>query len=509
MNLSDMNDKHITIIGSGFAGLCMAAQLIRHGHKNFQIIEKMDDLGGTWRDNTYPGCACDVPSHLYSFSFETRSEWSTTFPTRDEIFAYISSIGIKYGLYDKTRFNSEITSARFNETSNKWILTDQNGVTSETDIIVSGLGQLNRPKIPTIAGHDSFTGPIFHSARWEHQHEFEGKRIGIIGNGPSAAQFIPEMAKISEQMTVFQRSPCHVVPRNNKPYSAFQKVLFKYVPGLRRFYRGLIFWSLEVSFLSFNEIKKPPFLVRLLSLSGSLGDRINEQFDTQVKDPKMREILKPDYTIGCKRVVISDEYYPALLRDNVHVETQHIDQITPNGIRTKDGKEHKFDIIIYGTGFESTDFLAPMEIEGRNKQSLNTAWRDGAEAYLGITLPDFPNLFILYGPNTNLGTNSIIFMIESQVNYVLGAIAALGNKKATTLEIKKSSMAGFADYLKARLSTSVWARDCDSWYKNEAGKITNNWPDFPHEYSEKTAKFDDEAYHFETGKTSPAAVAGE
>ncbi len=223
----------------------------------------------------------------------------------------------------------------------------------------------------------------------------------------------------------------------------------------------------------------------------------------------MREILKPDYTIGCKRVVISDEYYPALLRDNVHVETQHIDQITPNGIRTKDGKEHKFDIIIYGTGFESTDFLAPMEIEGRNKQSLNTAWRDGAEAYLGITLPDFPNLFILYGPNTNLGTNSIIFMIESQVNYVLGAIAALGTKKAATLEIKKSSMAGFADYLKARLSTSVWARDCDSWYKNEAGKITNNWPDFPHEYSEKTAKFDDEAYHFETGKTSPAAVAGE
>ena len=510
MMLSEAKDKHITIIGSGFAGLCMAIQLLRHGHKNFQIIEKMPDLGGTWRDNTYPGCACDVPSHLYSFSFEPRSNWTKTFPSRDEIFSYITSLGVKYGLYDKTKFNTEIASATFNEKTGKWILTDKKGETSETDMIVSGLGQLNRPKIPTINGQNNFNGPIFHSARWEHQHEFEGKRIGVIGNGPSAAQFIPEMAKVSEQMTVFQRSPCHVVPREDKPYSAFQKFMFKYVPGFRRFYRGLVFWSLEVSFLSFNEIKKPPFLVKLLSLSGSLEDRINEQFDTQVTDPKMRKILKPDYAIGCKRVVISDEYYPALLRDNVTIETNGIQEITPRGIRTKDGHEHEFDIIIYGTGFESTDFLAPLEIKGRNDVSLNTAWQDGAEAYLGISVPDFPNFFMLYGPNTNLGTNSIIYMIEAQVNYVLGAISALGHKQASTLEINKSSMAGFADYLKARLETSVWARDCDSWYKNDAGKITNNWPDFPHEYRSKTVTFDSDAYHFETNANpSPSQVAAE
>jgi cation diffusion facilitator CzcD-associated flavoprotein CzcO len=494
VDLSGIKNKHITIIGTGFGGLCMAIQLLRHGHDNFTLVEKMDDIGGTWRDNSYPGCACDVPSHLYSFSFETRSSWSRTFPSRDEIYAYITELGVKYKLYDKTRFNTEITSATYDEHRHTWTLTDTADNTFETDILISGLGQLNRPKMPTIRGEKLFKGPVFHSARWEHQHDLTGKRVAVIGNGPSAAQFIPEIAKIVTQMTVFQRSPCHVVPRTDKPYSAFQKFLFKYVPGFRRFYRGLVFWTLESNFVGFNEVKSMPFIVRLLRMAGSLEDKIQEQFDTQVTKPALKKILWPDYPIGCKRVVISDDYYPALMRDNVSIETSSIDEITSRGIRTRDGVEHKFDAIIFGTGFESTDFLAPLSITGRAGHDLNKVWRDGAEAYLGISMPHFPNFFMLYGPNTNLGTNSIIYMIEGQVNHVLSALAYGGARQAGAIELRDSAMTDFLAKMNSKMSTTVWAAGCDSWYKNEAGKITNNWPDFPHRYRQATDKFDANAY---------------
>lgn len=472
----------------------MAIQLLRHGHDKFTLIEKMDDLGGTWRDNSYPGCACDVPSHLYSFSFETRANWSRTFPTRDEIFSYITGLGVKYKLYDKTKFNTEIVAAEYNNAAHQWTLTDGEGNTHKTDTLISGLGQLNRPKIPDIRGAKNFKGPLFHSARWEHQHDLVGKRVAVIGNGPSAAQFIPEIAKTVSHMTVFQRSPCHVVPRNDKPYSAIQKFLFRYVPGFRRLYRGLIFWSLESNFVGFNEVKKTPLIVQILRMAGSLEDKIREQFDTQITKPALKKVLNPDYPIGCKRVVISDDYYPALMRDNVKLVTTGIDEITAKGIRTSDGVEHKFDIIIYGTGFESTDFLAPMTIKGRQGQDLNTAWRDGAEAYLGISMPHFPNFFMLYGPNTNLGTNSIIYMIEGQVNHVLGVLSHSGAYQASAVELRESAMAEFREKLETKMGTTVWAAGCDSWYKNEAGKITNNWPDFPHQYRQITDRFDPNVY---------------
>lgn len=496
MKMSEIQDRHVTIIGSGFGGLGMAIQLLRHGHTNFQIIEKEDDIGGTWRDNSYPGCACDVPSHLYSFSFEGRHDWSKTFPDRDEIFRYITEVGTKYGIYEKTRFNTEIASAEFDDQTQKWILTEKNGETFETDILITALGQLNQPKIPDFPGHDRFKGPIFHSARWEHQHEFDGKRIAIIGNGPSAAQFIPEMARRASHLTVFQRSPCHIVPRDDKPYTAVHKFLFKYVPGLRRLYRRLVFWMLESNFLPFNEVPRIPLIIKILRLAGSIEDRIEEQFNTQVTDRKMRAILKPNYPIGCKRVVISDDYYPALMRDNVSLETNAIQQINANGIVTADNKQHDFDIIIFGTGFESTDFLTPMTVVGEGGLELNAYWRDGAEAYLGITVPHFPNMFMLYGPNTNLGNNSIIFMMEVQMNYILGALAALGRHKAKSMQVDEAKLKQFADYLERRLATSVWAKDCDSWYKIESGKITNNWPDFPHEYETFVGRFDDSCYHF-------------
>jgi cation diffusion facilitator CzcD-associated flavoprotein CzcO len=509
MTQNASNEPHVTIIGSGVGGLCMAMRLIHAGHTNFEIVEKADDIGGTWRDNTYPGCACDVPSHFYSYSFEPRSDWSRTFPARSEIYSYLSSLVEKYKLKAKTRFNSEIESTKFDETSQKWQLFTKSGETLETDIVVTALGQLNRPKVPSIDGQDSFSGAIFHSAEWRHDVSLEGKRVAVIGNGPSAAQFIPEVAKVAGELTVFQRSPCHVVPRNDEPYSALQKAMFKYIPGYRRFVRGLIYWSLESNFTAFNDIKKTRFLIKALNFSGTITDQVKEHFDEQVTDPHLREILWPDYEIGCKRVVISDDYYPALHRDNVRVETKGIQQITSSGIDTVDGTAHEFDVIIYGTGFASTDFLAPLEVTGTQNTELNTAWKDGAEAYLGISMPNFPNFFMLYGPNTNLGHNSIIFMIECQVNYIVDAVNTLKKQGAKSLDLKAHKMGEFADYLKARLATSVWEKDCDSWYKNDAGKVTNNWPDFTYIYEEATKKVNLDDYNLSPAPNDPERQAAE
>jgi cation diffusion facilitator CzcD-associated flavoprotein CzcO len=497
------NQPHVTIIGSGVGGICMAMQLLRHGRNNFTILEKAEDIGGTWRDNDYPGCACDVPSHFYSFSFETRGDWSRVFPARQEIHAYLNELTEKYRLRKKTRFNSELVSAKFDEKTQKWNLTLTNGDVLTTDVVVTALGQLNRPKTPEIKGQNDFEGAIFHSAEWQHDAPIEGKKVAVIGNGPSAAQFIPEVAKVAEHLTVFQRSPCHVVPRNDKEYGAIAKFFFSF-PAVRRAYRGLLYYALEKNFTVFNEIKKSRFMIKLLNLPGDFSKVIDDHFNDQVKDPKLREILKPDYPVGCKRVVISDDYLPALQRENVTVEVSGIEKITKTGIQAKDGQVHAFDSIVYGTGFASTDFLAPLDVSGTQGVDLNTAWKEGAEAYLGITMPNFPNFFMLYGPNTNLGHNSIIFMIECQVNYVLSCLDKLDRHKATSMALKPEAMAEFADFLKARIATSVFVKECNSWYKNESGKVTNNWPEFTYVYQDATQQAKDEDYEF--GGTNQVAA---
>jgi cation diffusion facilitator CzcD-associated flavoprotein CzcO len=489
------NEPHITIIGSGVGGMCMAMQLLLNGRTNFTILEKADDIGGTWRDNEYPGCACDVPSHFYSFSFETRGNWSRVYPPRQEIFAYLDELAEKYRLRSKTRFNCELKAAVFDEKTQKWHLETTQGDKLTTDIVVTGLGQLNRPKVPEFKGAENYDGALFHSAQWQHDAPIAGKRVAVIGNGPSAAQFIPEVAKEAAHLTVFQRSPCHVVPRNDKEYGAVSKFLFSF-PGFRRFYRGLLYWAIEKNFTVFNEVKNARFLIKLFNLPGDLTKIIDDHFDEQVKDPEMRKILKPDYAVGCKRVVISDDYYPALLRDNVTVETSGIKQFTKTGIETANSESHEFDTIIYGTGFASTEFLAPLDVKGTDGVDLNSAWKDGAEAYLGITMPHFPNFFMLYGPNTNLGHNSIIFMIECQVNYVMSCLDRLDEQQAASMNLKPAKMAEYADFLKARMETSVFVQECDSWYKNDSGKVTNNWPEFTYVYQEATQSAEAEAYEF-------------
>ena len=488
---------HITIIGTGFGGLGMAIRLLHAKIGDVHLVEKAADVGGTWRDNKYPGCACDVPSHLYSFSFETRADWSRTFPARDEVFAYMRGLADKYQLRARTRFNCAIASISYDDSRQKWHLHTQGGEVLETDIVITATGQLNVPKVPHIKGQNKFKGRVFHSAQWDDTLALAGKRVGVIGNGPSAAQFIPEVAKEAAHLTVYQRSPCHVVPRNDTAYSGFRKFLFKYLPFYRRYYRGLIYWGLESTFYAFNSFGRTKILTRLLHrASGGLAKRAQDHFEAQVQDPLMRDVLRADYALGCKRMVISDDYYPALQQSNVAVETNPIAAITQDGITTKDGKSQPLDVIIYGTGFASTDFLSPMQISGAGGCDLNTAWREGAEAYLGITMPQFPNFFMLYGPNTNLGHNSIIFMLECQFDYITRALRHLKKSRAATMTLEEASMNRFMDFLKARLTSSVWARECDSWYKNEAGRITNNWPDFTYIYQQATKDFNPSDYKF-------------
>ena len=494
----------IAIIGTGFGGLGMAITLRRAGINNFLLIEKRGDIGGTWRDNTYPGCACDVPSHLYSYSFEINPNWSHVFPPRDEVFAYLTRLARKYQLYAQTRFNTEIATCHFDEDAGHWRLKTRQGEEIEADIVIAALGQLNRPKVPQLKGASDYRGVIFHSAEWQHGHDFKSKRIGVIGNGPSAAQFIPALVRSGAQVRVFHRSPAHVMPRNDKPYPAAVRFLFRWVPGWVRAYRFLIYWLLERNFVLFNEWRQgmswpARFGLRALNLDGGLTKMIAEHFDEQVKDPKLRKILQPDYPIGCKRVVVADDYYPALQAENCELVVEPIQRLTAKGVEVGEGKartHYDCDAIIYGTGFATSEFLSPMKIVGRRGHSLNKSWANGAEAYLGIAMPEFPNFFMLYGPNTNLGHNSIIFMLECQIRYIMSALKKLQQNKALYMEVRQDAMAQFSSYLHARLKSSVWEGDCSSWYKNDAGRVVNNWPDYTFRYARATAQCRDADYQF-------------
>ncbi len=463
----------IAILGAGASGLCAAIQLQRAGFNNFVIYEKTDGVAGTWHDNTYPGAACDVPSHFYSYSFEPKSDWSHKYSPQSEIKAYFEHCASKYGLSPHIRFNTELKSARFDEPTGKWRLTTAAGEEESFDVFVNGCGQLNRPYIPDLAGRDSFRGRAFHSARWEHQYDLTGKRVAVIGNGASAIQFVPRIAPVVAEMCIFQRSPNWIVPRGDYAYSIVAKRVFSDVPAVRTIYRWFFYWQLEKNFFAF----RPDTW-----LAKGFEKAARDHLEANIKDPDLRRTLTPDYPIGCKRILIDDEFYPALARPNVHVVTAGIDRIDADGIVTADGTHRQFDAIIYATGFDTTHFLAPMEIVGVGGKSLAEEWKSGAEAYLGIAMAGFPNLFMLYGPNTNLGHNSIIFMIECQVRYIVKCVKALANRHLRYLDVKRDEMERYNAAIQAELARSVWAAGCHSWYKTESGKVTNNWSNFTVKY---------------------------
>jgi cation diffusion facilitator CzcD-associated flavoprotein CzcO len=467
------------VIGAGFGGLTAAIKLKEAGFERIVVLEKGDRIGGTWRDNTYPGACCDVPSRLYSLSFALNPEWSRAFSPQSEIRDYMERVAARHGVTDRFRFNTEVEKAAWDEAASLWRVTVKGGETLSAPVLVSGLGQLNKPGYAGIAGRDSFKGESWHSARWRHDVDLTGKTVGCIGAGASAIQYIPEIAKDAGKVIVFQRTPNYVVPRLDRAFSPFEKWLYRTFPAIDRGQRWFIWKMMDLRFEAFKLGTKQAEKFRTDAL---------KYLDDVVKDPVLKAKLTPDYPIGCKRVLVSDDYYQALVRPNVELVDQAITTVTANGVQTADGVEHACDVLIYGTGFITTDFVTPVEIKGRKGKDLSEAWKDGAEAYLGVTVTGFPNLFMLYGPNTNLGHNSIIFMIEAQVDYLVKAMQALKSRGAKALEIKPDAFARFNTQLQKDLTETSWAGSCSSWYKTASGKITNNWSGDTKTYRQMTAE---------------------
>ena len=463
----------VAILGAGAAGLCMAIKLQKAGIDNFTVLEKGPSVGGTWRDNTYPGSGCDVPSMLYSYSFEPKADWSRKFAGQAEIVDYFEGVARKYRLTPHIRFNTEVTEARFDEAAGLWRIRTAAGEEFSANVLVSGVGQLNRPAFPKIDGLDLFKGAQFHSARWDHSVDLAGKNIAVIGNGASAIQFVPEIAPKVGKLTIFQRTPNWCVPKPDRPFTEREKKLFRSMPWLVRAQRWLTWLMLERNFLAFTQG----------SFFGKLFERASKkELEAHISDPELRKKLTPGYPAGCKRILLTNDWFPTLARPNVHVETSHIARISENAVVTEDGVSHPADVVILATGFESTDFLAPMKIVGRGNADLNDVWAAGAEAHRGVAVAGFPNFFMLYGPNTNLGHNSIIFMIECQANYIAQCVQALQNGKLRYIDVRKEAMAEFNAALQKDMQKTVWAAGCASWYKTADGKVTNNWSSFTARY---------------------------
>lgn len=454
---------------------------------DFILFDKAANVGGVWRENTYPGAACDVPSHLYSFSFEPKPDWPRKYAEQPHILAYLEHCARKYDLLKHARFNTEIESARFNETSGVWTLRTKKGEEFQARAIVTACGQLNRPAFPALKGLENFRGEKFHSALWNHAVDLTGKHVAVVGTGASAIQFVPTVVAKAAKVTLFQRSPPWVMPKPDRVFHGFEKALMRRVPGVIALYRLTTYLRCEARLIGFQ---KRTWMNRVGTFLSTRHLR------RQIPDEGLRRQLTPDYTFGCKRVLISNDYFTALARPNVSVVTDSIAEVKADSIVTATGEEYPADLLILGTGFQATDFLAPMRIIGRGGRDLNEAWRDGAEAYLGLTIPGFPNFFLLYGPNTNLAHNSVVYMIESQIRYILGCLGWLVRRPGTFLDVKSERLNRYAEEIQARLDRSVWSAGCANWYKNAKGRITNNWPGFTFEYRWRTRAPRAEDYDF-------------
>lgn len=480
----------IVIVGAGFAGIGMAVELMNHGIEDFVIYEKSDALGGTWRDNTYPGCACDVPSHVYSYSFEQNPGWSRAYSPQPEILDYMEQVARKHAVYPKIRFGIEVTAARLDEDRGVWEVEFADGETAEARMLILGVGVLARPKIPTFEGLSDYRGETWHSAEWNHEFALEGRRVGVVGTGASAIQFVPAIADTVGELALYQRTPPWVVPKPDRVYSALERFAFEHLPGALDFARKSKYWLMEALATGFVV---DPRLVALFEM------RARRHLRRCVEDPELRQALTPEFRMGCKRVLFSDDYYPAVASETVELVTDEIERFSATGIVDATGREREHDAVIFGTGFHVTDFLSHFEVVGRDGRELNACWREGAEAYLGVSVSGFPNLFMLVGPNTGLGHSSIIFMIESQAHMIRQAIERVRAEDAKFIDVRPSTQRHFNDSLQKRLDKAIWQSGCESWYLDENGKNTTLWPGYTFEYWWKTRRLDDEAFRLSWG----------
>ncbi|MFW7379295.1 MAG: flavin-containing monooxygenase [Oligoflexus sp.] len=473
-------NNHVVIIGAGFSGLAIAIRLKKAGIDDFTILEQSHEVGGTWRDNHYPGAACDIPSPVYSYSFEPNANWSKMFSPQQEILEYLKKCADKYKLRPHIRFLSTVESSQFNEQSGLWTVNIKDQSPLQARFFVLCSGGLSRPSYPEIQGLQDFEGALFHSARWNHDFPLENSRVAVIGTGASSIQIVPAIADKVGQLSVFQRTAAWILPKAERNFGNREKKLLARIPLYRWLMRKFLYWQYEIRALG---LLKPVLM--------PLAQKIALKYlYREVKDRKLREKLTPSYTMGCKRILLSNEFYKAMSRSNTQLITKAIDRVTPHGILTNDGIEHKFDALICATGFQVAEASAPFSIKGLQGQELSQAWQNGAEAYLGTSVAGFPNFFIIVGPNSGLGHNSIVFIIESQAQYILDAIKKITVRKLKYVDVKTAVQQSFNAELARRFKNTVWTTgNCVSWYQTKSGKNTTIWPGFSFQFRQRTRAF--------------------
>jgi cation diffusion facilitator CzcD-associated flavoprotein CzcO len=487
------------IVGAGFSGMGMAIRLKQQGRDDFVVLERADEVGGTWWYNTYPGCACDVPSHLYSYSYAPNPEWSETYSRQPEIRDYLSRCADRFGLRPHLRLGTEATGAEWDEDERVWRVETSAGTVTGR-ILIAGMGPLHAPKVPRLPGLERFEGTTFHSAQWNHDYDLTGKRVASIGTGASAIQYVPEIQPQVERLHVFQRTAPWVMPHSTRPITAVERRLYKRFPVLQRLMRGAIYGARELLVLGFA--KRP----RLMGLLEKLA---RKHMESQISDPELRAKVTPDYTIGCKRILPSNHWYRTLAQDNVELVTDGIREVRANSIVGEDGVEREVDAIIFGTGFHVTDMPVAQQVRGRDGKLLDDHWHGSPQAHLGCTVPGFPNFFLLLGPNTGLGHSSMVYMIESQVAYVLDALRVMDERRAETFEVSAEVAERFNAELQEELGGTVWNTGCSSWYLDDTGRNATLWPDWTFRFRQRTARFEPAHHRLEAPRPerAPAAAA--
>jgi cation diffusion facilitator CzcD-associated flavoprotein CzcO len=476
--------RTVAVVGGGFGGVGAAVMLERAGYRNVTVFEKAERVGGVWHHNTYPGAACDIPSHLYEFSFAPNPRWSRRYAPQAEIQAYVEDVARRHGVTERIRTGTRVDGASWDESRRKWLLETSAGA-HEADVLLTACGQLSVPTVPPLPGLDSFAGPSFHTARWRHDVDLTGRRVAVIGSGCSAIQVVPAIQPTVGQVDVYQRSPGWTFPKMDFEYSERAKSLFERFPILQRADRASVFYFQELGAAGMTKYRWMMPAFRRVA---------KRQIDKAISDPELRRKVTPTDEIGCKRIMLTDEWYPTLTKPNVGLIADRVAAITPAGIRSADGVERAYDAIVLATGFATHGFVAPMEITGAGGRSLTEAWADVPRAYLGLSVPDFPNMFLIYGPNTNGGTGSVISTIEAGTNHVIAALDELERADAQRIEVTREAADRFDRDLREALAGTVWHTGCTNWYVDANGNDPNQWPWLWTTYRRRTQQLEAGAY---------------
>jgi cyclohexanone monooxygenase len=490
-----LNDLSVGIIGAGPGGLALGILLRRAGFRNFTIFDREDGVGGTWRINTYPGLSCDVKSHLYSYSFDLNPDWSRLWSAQPEILEYFEQCARRYNLESVLKLNTEIRSAEWNPNDHTWCLTTTTDDRHTFDVVVSAVGLFTQPVMPNLVEEEPFTGKVMHSARWDHAVNLEGARVAVLGTGSTASQLVPELAKTAKRVYSVQRSATWILPKPDRPYTDRERWVFARVPFAKKLYRARLWLRSEanISVIENGSDKTQEFKALALQM-----------LDTSVADEELRRTLTPDHPLGCKRLVFSSEFIPALTRPNVEVVPSPAHALRSRSLVTADGRELDVDVVVCATGYAATDYLGQVDVVGERAASLRDTWRDGAFAYLGMTVPGFPNFFMLYGPNTNVGSNSVIFMLEAQAHYIVQALKYMRRKRKRYVALRPEAMANFSAKIDRWMEGTVWTTRCSNYFRAANGRVVTQWPRSARSFWAMTRRFRARDYVFE-----PSMVGGD